>query len=549
MDSPGTIITDDITTNTTWSISGSPYIINTNNITVTIGATLTIEPGVEIRLANYSLIVYGKIIAIGTEVDSIKFTSNLENPNPLDWDRILIQGSNSDSSEFKYCKIQYGRVGVTFKKTLSKISRSIIEYCDRSGIEIDSCSSTIDYNTIRNIVHEGVHIPSASPIVNGNKIYSNTNGITTDYASSIIQNNVIYNNSIYGIDNRNANDADAIASIINNTVDNNGSNNINCDNSSPIIKNNIITNCSGDGGIRATSGGTPINTYNNVWNNRIDYWSTGGNSQPGEGSISEDPKFLSVATYNYHLLDDSPCIRAATQIDCPINDIDGIQRGNPPDMGAYENISYGDQSLPVELVSFEAQYSNHSVILMWLTSSETNNLGFELFKKEIHENNFKLCASFMSNNKLKGSGTSYEPRSYKFIDTSVQLGTTYEYKLVQVDFSGYRKEFPSINIKINSIKETMIPNSLTLFHNYPNPFNYETTIKYFIPNPGSVKIKIFNSSGQLVKKITNYYSNSGLYEFTWDATDIIGNFVSSGIYVCNIAMAGKILSIKLMYLK
>ncbi len=41
----GTDVTGDINTNTTWTTSGSPYLIK-NNITVKSSATLTINPGV-----------------------------------------------------------------------------------------------------------------------------------------------------------------------------------------------------------------------------------------------------------------------------------------------------------------------------------------------------------------------------------------------------------------------------------------------------------------------------------------------------------------------
>lgn len=549
VNSPGTVITDDIITNTTWYKSNNPYIINSNSITITAGATLTMEPGVEVRLEKYSLFGYGKIIAIGTELDSIKFTSNLANPNPGDWGRIWVKGSDSNNSEFKFCKIQFADVGICFKKTLSKISNSVIEFCHRTGVEIDSCSSIIEYNIIKNIDHEGVYIPSGAPKINGNKIYGNANGIVTDISSATIQNNVIYNNSVYGIDNRNANSAGTSALIINNTVDNNGSNNINCDNSSPIIKNNIITNCSGDGGIRATSDGKPINTFNNVWNNRINYWSHGGTSQPGEGSISENPRFLDVASKNFKLLDSSPCIRAATLIDCPITDIDGIQRGNPPDMGAYENISDGDQSLPVELSSFKAEYFDHAVILTWITFSELNNLGFELFKKSKKESNYHLLADYLSHSELRGLNLSNEAKLYKFADNKIEKGNTYEYKLVQVDNSGFKKEYPPIEIQIYIFEGIKVPNSLTIYPNYPNPFNSETRIKYFIPKAGNIKIGIFNYSGQLVKEATNYCADSGFYEFCWNATDYLGNVVTSGIYVFCINMSGDLRSMKLIYLK
>jgi hypothetical protein len=85
-----TNVVSDITINTVWDISGSPYIIM-NSISVQDGVSLSIDPGVEIKFNGlYSLSVLGEISAIGTLADSIIMTSNLENPNPLDWDRILV---------------------------------------------------------------------------------------------------------------------------------------------------------------------------------------------------------------------------------------------------------------------------------------------------------------------------------------------------------------------------------------------------------------------------------------------------------------------------
>ena len=51
-----TNVSGDITTNTTWTVSGSPYVLN-GDIRVRNGATLTIESGTQISLGNHLLYV------------------------------------------------------------------------------------------------------------------------------------------------------------------------------------------------------------------------------------------------------------------------------------------------------------------------------------------------------------------------------------------------------------------------------------------------------------------------------------------------------------
>ncbi len=331
-----TLITNDISKNTVWDILGSPYIIF-GSINVQDGISLIIDPGVEVRFgSSFSLSVFGKITAVGTVSDSIFFTSNMSNPSPLDWERILIKDSGSDESEFKYCKIQFARVGISFENTSAKMSNSLITKCDRSGISVDVGSPTIKDNMINGIVHEGIHVASGTPLIEGNTIYNNIDGIITDFASSIIKRNIIYNNSRYGVDNRNANDQNIIATIDHNTIDNNGDAGINCDNSNPMITNNIITNTfrvagnCGGAGIRATSNGFPTSRFNDLWNNLGGNYCDAGNAVilSKEGDISADPMYVDASNGDYHVQENSPCIDAGD----PNSELDSD--GTRTDMGA-----------------------------------------------------------------------------------------------------------------------------------------------------------------------------------------------------------------------
>ena len=58
----------------TWEISGSPYLIE-GEITIPDGETLAIDPGVLVEFqGHYKFNVQGRILAEGTEQDSIFFT-------------------------------------------------------------------------------------------------------------------------------------------------------------------------------------------------------------------------------------------------------------------------------------------------------------------------------------------------------------------------------------------------------------------------------------------------------------------------------------------
>ncbi len=73
-----TEISEDIEGDITWTVANSPYIVTTNIgfSPITPGATLTIEPGVEVKFSpNASISIFGNLISKGDENMPIKFTS------------------------------------------------------------------------------------------------------------------------------------------------------------------------------------------------------------------------------------------------------------------------------------------------------------------------------------------------------------------------------------------------------------------------------------------------------------------------------------------
>ncbi|GAB4337063.1 MAG: hypothetical protein Kow0037_19300 [Calditrichia bacterium] len=80
-------------------------------------------------------------------------------------------------------------------------------------------------------------------------------------------------------------------------------------------------------------------------------------------------------------------------------------------------------------------------------------------------------------------------------------------------------------------KDTNLPKNYYLFHNFPNPFNPVTEIKFSIPEPDKVTLEIYNILGQRIKKLINKIPyDAGNHSITWDATNEFGQTVSSGVY-------------------
>ncbi len=74
--------------------------------------------------------------------------------------------------------------------------------------------------------------------------------------------------------------------------------------------------------------------------------------------------------------------------------------------------------------------------------------------------------------------------------------------------------------------EENLPSQITLNPVYPNPFNAETVISFYLTEPGDVTLEIFNITGQKVATLADEYLQSGEHSISWNATDY-----SSGIYL------------------
>lgn len=91
---------------------------------------------------------------------------------------------------------------------------------------------------------------------------------------------------------------------------------------------------------------------------------------------------------------------------------------------------------------------------------------------------------------------------------------------------------PNTLVGIDDETSVIIPNSIELYGNYPNPFNPSTTIKFAIPETGNVNISIYNTVGEEVKSLNLPNRNAGELSYTIDASSL-----SSGVYFYKISLS------------
>ncbi|KAA3606902.1 MAG: T9SS C-terminal target domain-containing protein [Calditrichaeota bacterium] len=213
--------------------------------------------------------------------------------------------------------------------------------------------------------------------------------------------------------------------------------------------------------------------------------------------------------------------------------------------GYHDNLSLltfatsdADQPLAVELDSFTARQIENSIQLSWTTASETENEGFNVYRK-ISDSNFIQIASYKRNSELVGALNSTFSNNYTFVDDSeLRSGETYTYYISDVETNGLETKHEDNSQSVKFILDgevTQTKLDYELAQNFPNPFNPSTTINFQIKKDQRVKLQVYNLNGQLVKELVNEKMNKGSHSVNWNGTDQNGNQVSSGTYFYKIS--------------
>jgi hypothetical protein len=134
----------------TWSLAGSPYIVN-GPVVVFPGVTLNIQPGVEIRINNQNnsniyIETRGTINCIGTDAQPIKIHALYDTTSTVAWQGFVCTSSqggilNADRIEISnaYFPLSYETIPTTLSYTNSKFIRCFQAVTVGTNLNLSGC--------------------------------------------------------------------------------------------------------------------------------------------------------------------------------------------------------------------------------------------------------------------------------------------------------------------------------------------------------------------------------------------------------------------------
>ena len=558
----------------TWTIDGSPYIID-GHISVPIDSTLIIEPGVNIFFPEQNHFrVYGRLLAIGTEIDTISFTASDTTDTFAGLYFCETDTSFQDSSKLKYCRFDPGCVG------FSNSSRAIVKNCivtNGYGIGFNNSSPTLIDVTISNNTSEGYGggvscTDSSNPsLVNVTVVGNNSGGICCShnsnptleqvtvagnigagicctYSSSPNLHNVtISGNSEGGIACTNSNPILDSVIISNNSV----WGGVYCTNSSPILTNVIINGNSGGG--FAAGGGNPILKdviiTNNIKMNDVGIIGCGGGIDVGGHSINID--LVNVLITNNHAEENGG----------------GISAWNGPSLNL-TNVTISGNTAGYcgggIMCQFECSLTMRNSIVWNNPNGEIILYGYG---NEATINYSDICGGWQGEGNIDVDPL-FADTLYHLSEDSpcIDAGNpdTMYYDQEDPNNPGYAL-YPAMGTITNDmgaygghgyyeppygVNDEIIPNQEIKIINYPNPFHTTTTISFSIPKDvKSPDLKIYNINGQLVKNFELRTLNSELNNVVWYGKDERGKQLTNGIYLYKLSAGMKSITKKMLLMR
>jgi hypothetical protein len=191
------------------------------------------------------------------------------------------------------------------------------------------------------------------------------------------------------------------------------------------------------------------------------------------------------------------------------------------------------QYVSVMVENWEASFRNGGIDLSWSIQETEKVPGFEVSKSTDGSGSWQ---------RLPDGLVFADGLDFSISDRDLRPGASYRYR-VEYIVEGDRK----ILFETGAVNVPVLP--VALRQNSPNPFNPTTSIGFYLPNSGSVRLEIFDVNGRLVDILADGSMSAGEHSVDWDGRDRTGSNVSSGVYFYRLIAGKEILSRKMVLLR
>ncbi|MCF7920465.1 MAG: T9SS type A sorting domain-containing protein [Candidatus Cloacimonetes bacterium] len=561
-----------------WTIADSPYFID-GNITIVADATLEIEAGVEIYFNDvYSLVVNGRLLAVGTETDSI-LISCIE--ASLGWQGIRFYDTNTNGLEgsiLQYCHLEKG----TAIGTGDDANGGAV-YCNNSGnVLIENCYFFQNYsawdggavylgngsdNLVTNCLFTanscgfygaGMIVYGSAPVLERCDFIGNSSSVFAAgfsawnnaapelYNCRFIDNFAGACAGIYGVSS-----TITLANVlfINNNTQYGSGGAIGLTSCNTAASNvTIIDNESTLSGGAFWINSGHLDLYNSIlWGNLPEEIALAGTGSAtvsncciqdgfeGDNILEDDPLFLDAAEYDLHLEETSPCIdygdATLPEFTLPEFDFDGLARIMDGD---------GDGDAQIDLGIYEYEF-----IMFYEPPAHLNieaTTGFVTWEAPSQEGLTGYCIYLDGDMLAEITETEYQL-------TGLIDGVEYIVALKAMYEGGESELVTATFIYIQTAAGEDELAGIINHGNYPNPFNPSTQICFTTLRSGIVDLTVYNLQGKRVINLINGELAAGIHQINWNGKDESNKVVGSGVYLYKIQTVSTKVSGRMILLK
>jgi len=200
-------------------------------------------------------------------------------------------------------------------------------------------------------------------------------------------------------------------------------------------------------------------------------------------------------------------------------------------IGLYSQRIFSNSIYVSEILDFSARVAGDSVKLSWKIANNTDVRFYrieQLAGGEAEDTTWEVLRTIEAD-MFTNTGT------YKYVIKPNKNGTLY-YRIAQVDKRGIEQ--------ISDVKRvnyyTEDAEDVSLYQNMPNPFSESTEISFFLPTKRNVKIEIYNSRVEEIKKIEITDTKDGRNTYVFKSEGL-----PSGVYFYRF-IAGSFVDVKKM---